>query len=367
MSRVTRLILGALATTGLLAVGVGVAVAAFTAITANSGNSFSAAGSFAAQVSSTGFNLRDASAGGAEADSSWPLAFDDLSFDKTANWAATYSATRYVDIDLNSPLPAGRTVSNVNFRLKFASGGGAGSGNACFYFEVRRASTGAVLSTHGSSGSPIACSVGTTQLVSTTNISAAVPNTTIANDLRIRVLGMETGAKAFNIDSATVTGDTPQVSYTQYTRTVVDAADTTPATDTWGLSTAGDTFTYVSAANWAVAFSATRYLKVGFPAYVPTGSTITSASFAHAYKANTGGNTDCWYFEVYNGATLIGTHGSAAVPVSCNATAAFVTNTVPLPELDTVAEANNAVIKIFMRDSGTRKSAHDLATLTINY
>ena len=47
--------------------------------------------------------------------------------------------------------------------MKFASTGGAGSGNACFYFEVRRASTGAVLGTYGSSGSPVACSTGATQ------------------------------------------------------------------------------------------------------------------------------------------------------------------------------------------------------------
>ena len=90
--------------------------------------------------------------------------------------------------------------------MKFASIGGAGSGNACFYFEVRRASTGAVLGTYGSSASPVACSAGATQGVSTTDISAQVTNTTIANDLRIRVFGVETGAKAWRIDSGTVTG-----------------------------------------------------------------------------------------------------------------------------------------------------------------
>ena len=109
--------------------------------------------------------------------------------------------------------------------MKFASTGGAGSGNACFYFEVRRASTGAVLGTYGSSGSPVACSTGATQTVSTTDISAQVTNTTIANDLRIRVLGVETGAKAWKVESATVTGATTLGNYTLYPNTLVDSAD----------------------------------------------------------------------------------------------------------------------------------------------
>ena len=80
------------------------------------------------------------------------------------------------------------------------------------------------------------------------------------------------------------------------------------------------------------------------------------------------GDNACWYFEVYNGATLIGTHGSTTSPVSCNNTGSFATDTVSVPEVDTVAEANNAVVKIYMKISTNKgKTLHDRATLTINY
>ena len=204
---------------------------------------------------------------------------------------------------------------------------------------MRRASTGAVLGTYGSSGSPVACSAGATQGVSTTDISAQVTNTTIANDLRIRVFGVETGAKAWKIESATVTGATTIGNYTLYPNTVVDSADSTPASNVWGMATAGDGATFQTQ-GWPTGFNTGRLLTLTFPAEIPAGATITSASFIHSYRSVTAGDNACWYFEVYNGATLIGTHGSAASPVSCNATGSFVTDTVSVPEIDTVAEAN---------------------------
>ena len=251
--------------------------------------------------------------------------------------------------------------------MKFASTGGAGSGNACFYFEVRRASTGAVLGTYGSSGSPVACSTGATQTVSTTDISAQVTNTTIANDLRIRVLGVETGAKAWKVESATVTGATTLGNYTLYPNTLVDSADSTPASTVWGPATAGDGATFQTQ-GWPTGFNTGRLLTLTLPAEIPAGATITSASFIHSYRPVTVGDNACWYFEVYNGATLIGTHGSTASPVSCNNTGTFATDTVSVPEVDTVAEANNAVVKIYMKISTNKgKTLHDRATLTISY
>ena len=61
-------------------------------------------------------------------------------------------------------------------------------------------------------------------------------------------------------------------------------------------------------------------MKFTFDPDVPTGSVITSASIDFYYKPNTGSDTVCWYFETYNGATLLGTHGSTGTPVSCNNT-----------------------------------------------
>ena len=364
----TRALLAGIAAAVLLACGAGAAIAAFSATTTNPGNTFAAAASFASTSTFSAYGLVDAT-GNTTADSTRPVAFDDSILFTSTAWATTYSASRYVDFDMNAPLPSGgRVVPSASFRMKFASAGGTGSGNACFYFEVRRASTGAVLGTYGSSGSPVACSAGATQAVSTTDISAQVTNTTIANDLRIRVFGVETGAKTWKIDSATVTGSTFVGNYTLYPDKVTDSADTTPATDTWGIAAAGDGASYTVTGGWPKNFSTSKLLTLTFPGYVPAGATVTSASFTHSYKAVTAGDTACWYFEVYNGATLIGTHGSATTPVSCNATAGFVADTVSVPEIDTVAEANNAVIKIYMNISTNKNfTQQDRATLTINY
>ena len=364
----TRLALAAIAATVLLACGAGAAIAAFSATTTNPGNTFTAAASFAATSVSPGYGVVDESSNGQPVTTTWPYPFDDTVLFTTTAWAAAYNAGRYVDFDLNPLLPSGgRVVSSASFRMKFASAGGAGSGNACFYFEVRRASTGAVLGTHGSSGSPVACSAGATQGVSTTDISADVTSTTIANDLRIRVFGVETGAKAWKIESGTVTGSTAAGGFTLYPNTVVDSADSTPASDVWGMATAGDGATFQTQ-GWPTSFSTSRLLTVTFPGIVPAGSTVTSASVIHSYRSVTAGDNACWYFEIYNGATLIGTHGSAASPVSCNSTGSFVTDTVPVPEVDTVAEANNAVVKVYMKISTNKgKTLHDRLALSVNY
>jgi hypothetical protein len=364
----TRLALAGIAAAVLLACGAGGAIAAFTATTTNPGNTFTAAASFAATSTFTGYGLVDESSAGQLVDGTWPVAFDDSILYTTSAWTNAYSASRYADFDMSSPLPSGgRVVSSASFRMKFASTGGAGSGNACFYLEVRRASTGAVLGTYGSAGSPVACSAGATQGVSTTDISAQVPNTTIANDLRIRVLGVETGSKAWKVESATVTGATTLGNFTLYPNTLTDSANGTPASTVWGPATAGDSATFQTS-GWPTNFNGSRLLTLTFPAEIPAGATITSASFTHAYKSLTAGDNACWYFEVYNGATLIGTHGSTASPVSCNATGSFVTDTVSVPEIDTVAEANAAVVKIYMKISTNKgKTLHDRATLTINY
>ena len=364
----TRLVLAGIAAVVLLACGAGGAIAAFTATTTNPGNTFTAAASFAATSTSTGYGLIDESSNGQPVDATWPVAFDDSILYTTSAWANAYNASRYVDFDMSSPLPSGgRFLSSASFRMKFASTGGAGSGNACFYFELRRASTGALLGTYGSSGSPVACSAGATQGVSTTDISAQVTNTTIANDLRIRALGVETGSKAWKIESATVTGATTLGNFTLYPNTLADSADGTPASTVWGPATAGDGATFQTQ-GWPTGFNAGRLFTLTFPAEIPAGATITSASVMNAYKSLTAGDNACWYFEVYNGATLIGTHGSTTTPVSCNATNNFVTDTVSVPEIDTVAEANNAVVKVYMKISTNKgKTLHDRLTLTVNY
>ena len=70
---------------------------------------------------------------------------------------------------------------------------------------------------------------------------------------------------------------------------------------------------YTSSSAWATSFSPSRYLAVDFPAYVAAGSVVAGATFTHTYRSASSGDTTCYYLEVYQGATLIGTHGSAAL------------------------------------------------------
>ena len=122
---------------------------------------------------------------------------------------------------------------------------------------------------------------------------------------------------------------------------------------------------YVSSAGWSMTFDTGRYLDLTFPAYVPAGSIVTGATFRHEYRSSTGGDTTCYYFEVYSGVTLLATHGSAGSPVSCNATTTYASDAVALPEVDTVSEANALTIRLFVRNSGGHHSAHRMATLGV--
>src|SRR4029079_10481201 len=117
------------------------------------------------------------------------------------------------------------------------------------------------------------------------------------------------------------------VPFTLYRASITDASTGTAAAPaTWALN-ATDGTAYASAGNWTSAFSGTRYLRFYVPAYVPLSATITSVSLDYTYKSNTAGDTSCWYAEIYNGTTLIGTHGSTGTPVSCNATTNYQADT----------------------------------------
>ena len=137
-------------------------------------------------------------------------------------------------------------------------------------------------------------------------------------------------------------------------------------------TSAGQTFTitvsdgaYLPSSGWSTSFDADRYLKLTFPAYVPAGSVVTGATFRHEFRSATGGDTTCYYFEVYSGMTLLATHGSAGSPVSCNATTSYASDAIALPEVDTAAEGNSLSIKLFVKNSGARSSMHRIATLGV--
>ena len=310
------------------------------------------------------WDVWDASGGGAGSNGSSPIAFaSDSVTVNTGNFSSTWSTSRYVDFVLSNPLPAGLAVSSPTFDFTYGQNGG---GTTCFYFDVRRTSTGAVLATHGSSGSPIGCTTSNTGVATSTPLPELTDSDT-ANDLTIRVYGQNSGNHAMLLDRATVDGST-YASFTLFPTKEIDMSNGLAATTTtWGPAVAGDSAPYISKSNWQNAFNTGRWLRFTFPAYLPTGAVVTSATFNHSYKADTALDTACWYFEVYNGATLLATHGSAGTPVSCNATLNYVTENVPLPEVNTAAIANNVVIRVYMRESGGKKTDTDLASLSLSY
>jgi hypothetical protein len=316
-------------------------------------------------ISTSAWDVRDASSG-TETNQSEPHAFANDNRTATSNGLLSiFNTSRYLQFDLNSPLQTGLGVSGASFNFNFAA---AGAGQTtCFYFEVRQVSTGNVIGTHGSSGSPVACQTGTT-LSATSTPLPEVTSSNIADDLRIRVFVDNSLLGGITRDLATVSGSAAGTAFTLYETTITDATGLTPSTTPWGLAAGGDGASYQSAANWTTSFSASRYLKLTFPAYVPSGAPVNGVTFVQSYRSATLGAT-CTYFEVYSGASLIGTHGSAGSPLSCNSsTSSYVTDTVALPEVNTAAIANSVTVKMYVRNSsGLSASQHDRAELQITY
>ena len=339
------------------------AFAAFTSLATGGGGSLSTQRIFQGVRSAWPSDVRDASGGGAETNGSDTLSYADGVVATTKSWSSAFGATRFDDFDFSGGRPAGVAVTSATFNFTFAPS--RTNDTACFYIEVRRASTNALLGAHGSSGSPSACSSGST-VSATVSVSAEVTTTDIANDLRIRVYANNSTNRPLKIDLASVSITTPWFTTSLFERRWDDEANAAAAVVVWPF-VATDGTAYTTVGNLATAFSTTRYVKFTPNQVVPTGAAITSAQAQFAYKSATAGDTTCWYVEVYNGATLIGTHGSSASPVSCNATSSYVTDTVSLPELNTAAAASNLVLKVYLRNSGSRKATVELVQVDVNY
>jgi hypothetical protein len=355
------------------ATALGVVLAAFvTTSAALAGFSSSATGGatyvtkrmFPGVRSSWAWNIRDASAGAAETDSSDTLSFTDGNLATTKNWSSAFSTTRFEDFDFSTGRPAGIPVTSATFNFTFSAT--RNPDTVCFYIEVRRASTNALLGTHGSSGTPSSCVTGQTQTAAPVNVSAEVTSTDIANDLRIRVYANNSTNRPMKIDLASVGVTTPYTTSTMLEKRWDDEADAASTVTLWPL-VAADGTGYTSVGNFATTFSAARYVKFTPNVATAAAAVITSAQVQLAYKSATAGDQTCWYFEVYNGATLIGTHGTAVTPVSCNSTTSYVTDVVSVPELSTPAIANAVVLKVYMKNSGSRTASFDLVQLDLNY
>src|SRR5947207_124238 len=145
----------ALGATAAAFVSTSVALAAFTSTVTGGGMALSTKRICPGVRSAWPWDVRDASGGGAETNNSDALSFADTVTSTTKNWSSSFSATRFDDLDFSSGKPPGIPISSATFNFTFAPS--RASDNACFYIEVRRASTNALLGTHGSSGSPLSC------------------------------------------------------------------------------------------------------------------------------------------------------------------------------------------------------------------
>lgn len=189
---------------------------------------------FRGERTTSAFAVSDVSSG-TPADRSSTTAFaSDSRYFTTRSWSSSFSSSRYMELDLSAPLPAGLSVSNASLALRFASN--AGSGSVCVYVEARRASTGAVLSTHGTSGSPLGCTSGSTYSTVNVPLAAAVSSTDIANDLRIRIYARDSAADALRLDRAAVVGDTPYITFTLYPTLTRELYSGVTEVLPWGLA-----------------------------------------------------------------------------------------------------------------------------------
>jgi len=295
------------------------------------------------------WDLRDASSG-AEANSSDPLSYAD-GLVQTPSTAIASGTNRYLEYTFSNSRPGGISVSSMQFNFRLASAGGGNSGNGCFWFDVR--SSGSVLATHGSYASPVGCSTGTTQATFSTSIPE-VTSTDQANGLVVRVYPWETGGttRKVNVDMATVTGATPYVAaFTAYETQAIDDTSGTPSTLAWSLATA-DSTTFTDVTTWpSAAPNTARYLKLSFDPTIPNSAVVTSVTLTNVWRASanvTNSGTLCYYLESFNGTTSLGTHGSGGSAQNCNASGTNnVTDSVSLPEVNTVTKANSLVIKLY--------------------
>ena len=317
----------------------------------------------AVTISTTAWKVDDASSDTSEIFTD-PLSFgaDGLIFKTDDDFGTTFDTSRYLEFDFNDPLDPSRAISGAQFKLRYSSDGGGAV--ACFYFEVRRQSNNTVLATHGSPSAPVDCVVD--DILRT--VTTALPEITtgaIANNVRIRAYFADTKHDKLLVDQATIEGTAGgSLPFSLYETSLTDRADGSGTAAPWAFH-AADSITHESEHDWAETAQADRFLKLSFPAYVPAGATVSNAKFIHTYRSDK--KTSCYYFEVLSGNTVIGTHGSALLPVSCATELANQTDQVNLPEVTTTTRANNLSVKMYFSNADKEKTLHDHARLQLTY
>ena len=123
----------------------------------------------------------------------------------------------------------------------------------------------------------------------------------------------------------------------------------------------------ISAAGWPTTFSPASYLVLAFPAYVPSGAIVSGATFHFSYRSLDAAGATCLYIELYSAGVLIGSHGSAVAPASCNSTTAYVEAAITLSEVNSVAVANDLTVRVYMSNSAGARSQVNLGSLALDW
>lgn len=206
--------------------------AVFTDTDPVTGNTIGTGRIFSGSRTTPIFNVTDVSSGSAGSASS-ATAFADGSYFLTRAWGASFDSNRYIEADFNSPLPGGLDLSSQLLNVVLASN--AGGGSVCYYVELRHVSTGSVISTIGSAGSPAACSSGTTWSTHQYGLSA-MATTDTADDARIRIYATESTGAAVRLDALSISASTPYSSFTLYPTLTREQYSGTTELIYWALS-----------------------------------------------------------------------------------------------------------------------------------
>ncbi len=366
----SRRLLRAAVTAGVIVgalVGGTVAYAALATSVSQSAGAYSTKHIFPTTDTVAAFDLEDASGGGAETFNGSPAAFNDGTLYQAANkFPTSYNAAKYLEFTMSSPLAAGLSVSSPQLTVGLRDGQNGASHQACYYVELRRASSSALLGTYGSSGSPLGCATSNATTLDTTTALSGVTTSSIADDLLVRAyVWTDAPARDTVVDDVSITGSTPFASFTLLPSSITDV--TGSSTTVPAPLTAIDATYAQSLSSFQTTFSASRYVRTVFPATVPTSATITAATLTIAYRPASAANTLCFYAASYNGATLLATHGSSGSPLGCATGAAFTAATVSLPEISTDPAANAASVRLYFSSNATGPAQLDQATLAVGY
>lgn len=110
------------------------ALAAFTSLTTGGGAALTTKRIFPGVRSAWPSDVRDASGGSAETNSSDVLSYADGLTVSTKSWTSAFGATRFDDFDFSGGWPAGVAVTNAIFNFTFAPS--RSNDDACFYLSL---------------------------------------------------------------------------------------------------------------------------------------------------------------------------------------------------------------------------------------